>query len=291
MLPVSLDSFDVCQFEHPAFVDLARTLPASVPIVYGSQNVEVDYVSAESRPGAVRRLASARMHALEAELISRASHVFACTEGDRERFGELYGAPREQISVIPNGVDLAAVDAERAGRNGAGLSPPFERRAVFIGSDVKHNRVAAQTLLERVAPHFEREVEFVFLGPCARRLRGPRGTNVVIDPAGELAQYSTSGTIGLNPVVSGSGSNLKLLYYLAHDLPALSTPFGVRGYDDLSPWVTTAELDDFPKALRSAVTSPDGVRERLRRYEWDVGARTAIGVYEELAGRARRSPS
>src|SRR5687768_10214187 len=34
LLPVSLESFDVCQIDHPAFTDLGRNLPSSVPIVY-----------------------------------------------------------------------------------------------------------------------------------------------------------------------------------------------------------------------------------------------------------------
>src|SRR4029453_10205515 len=61
MLPAALAAFELCQFEPPAFVDPARQIPDSVPIVYGSHNVELDYVTAESRPGLVRRRAAGRM--------------------------------------------------------------------------------------------------------------------------------------------------------------------------------------------------------------------------------------
>ena len=283
-LPVSLDSFDIVQFEHPAFVDLAQRVPTSVPIVYGSQNVEFDYVSAESPPGLVRRVAGGRIRTLEARMIKRAKHVFACTTEDRWRFDELYGVSADRVTVIPNGIDLAGVDARQANHShgATSVSMSLPRRAILVGSDVKHNREAARDILERVAPQFETEIEFAFIGPCARRLRGKHGPNVIIDPTRELAHYARPGAIGLNPIVAGSGSNLKLLYYLAHGLSALSTPFGMRGYQDLIPWVMTADLDGFPAALSGTVEAPNGVRQQLTHYEWSAIAAGALQVYESL---------
>ena len=108
----------------------------------------------------------------------------------------------------------------------------------------------------------------------------------VIDPDGELADYAGADVIGLNPVLRGSGTSLKLLHYLAHDLPVLSTPFGLRGLEELSPWVSTADLDAFTGALRGELAVPDGVRDALARYAWDRIARDALQVYRSLTGRA-----
>jgi glycosyltransferase involved in cell wall biosynthesis len=280
LLPVSLASFDVCQVDHPAFVDLVRELAPFRPVVYGSQNVEADYVAAESRPGLVRRLARDRMGALEARLVERASHVFACTDADRRRFGDLYGVPPERMSVLPNGVDLAAVDRARAARRPP--APRRPRRAVFAGSDVAHNRAAVRLILSRLAPALEGEVEFVIVGPCARGVRA-WGAGVRLDPEGDVTGWAGPGTVGLNPVVAGSGSNLKLLQYLACDLPVVTTPFGLRGFEDLAPWVVTAEVEGFVDALRREPPSPDGVREALAPYEWTAVAGRAVRVYEAMA--------
>jgi hypothetical protein len=269
-------------------VDLARSVPDSVPIVYGSQNVEFDYVSAEARPGLVRRLAGARVRALENRLVDRAAHVFACTPGDRRRFGSLYGISEDRITVVPNGLDLSAVDARLAGRNAARPRAParLPRRALFTGSWVKHNRAAVAAILTRIAPKFEREIEFVIVGPCARTFRGPCGPNVRLDPNGDLASYAGPDVVGLNPVEAGSGSSLKLLHYLAHDLPVVSTPFGMHGVAELAPWVLAADLDGFPDALRRELPNTDGLRDRLARYEWTAVARHAVRVYEMLTDRA-----
>lgn len=287
LLPFSLAEFDVCQFDHPAFVDLLRGVPTPVPVVYSSQNVEFDYVCAESPPGPVRRLAGARVRALESRLVARAAHVFACSEGDRHRFGELYDLPADRVTVIPNGVDLAGVDAQRTGQPDASPLAParsrFPRRALFTGSAVAHNHEAVRALLARVTPALEREVEFVIMGGCARRFRRQRRPNVVFDPDRDISQYISPGTIGLNSVEKGAGTSMKLLYYLAHGLPVLSTPFGLRGFEELSPWVTTADLDDFPEALRRELPAPHGVRKELARYDWNQLAREALPIYEALA--------
>ncbi|MDP6538133.1 MAG: glycosyltransferase family 4 protein [Planctomycetota bacterium] len=271
-LPVDPADFDLCQIDHPAFGDLAERLPERLPVVYGSQNVEVDYTAAECRSEAVRRLVARRMGRLEARLVERANLVLACTEGDRLRFEELYGLPPHRCTVAPNGIDLAAVDAALAAADPP--RPRLDRRAVFTGSDVAHNRRAVRALVERVAPELAGEVEIVIVGPCARRAPGSSPANVLLDPTGRLADYATPGTVGLNPVEGGSGSSLKLLDTLAHGLPLVSTPFGARGFEELAPWITRTPVDGFAAALRAEVPFPDGLRERLGPYEWSaVGAR------------------
>jgi hypothetical protein len=190
--------------------------------------------------------------------------------------------------VVTNGVDLAAVDVLSASRQETtpGEPPRFARRAVFSGSDVMHNRTAVRAILTQIAPAFEREIEFVIVGPCAHRFRDQGGPNVRLDPHGDLSRYARPGTVGLNTVVAGSGSSLKLLQYLAYDLPVVSTPFGMRGFPDLAPWVVTADLHDFADALRRELPAPHGVRARLARYEWKSVAQGALRVYEALRCRA-----
>jgi hypothetical protein len=286
LLPVSHASFDLCQIDHPAFVDLAPDASLGIPVVYGSQNVEFDYISAECRAGMVRRIAGQRVRRLEGQLVERAARILACTDADGDRFRELYSVPPDRLTVLPNGVDLAAVDAARAASRGRYRPPRLARRALFSGSDISHNRAAVREIVTRIAPRLERDVEFVILGPCARRASA--GINVVLDPHGDVPTYAGPGVVGLNAVETGSGSNLKVLHYLACDLPVLSTPFGLRGFEDLAPWVRTARLDQFPEALRGELPHPSGLRERLERYEWSAIAERAVEAYGELVrpGRA-----
>ncbi|MDG2385198.1 MAG: hypothetical protein P8N76_26240 [Pirellulaceae bacterium] len=47
-----------------------------------------------------------------------------------------------------------------------------------------------------------------------------------------FSTWAVPGTIGLNPVDQGSGTNLKLIHDLTHRLPVSTTPFGMRGDDE-----------------------------------------------------------
>lgn len=281
LLPISPADFDVCQIEHPAFVDLLRDVPKHVPVVYSAQNVELDYISDECRSPMVRRIVRQRIRNLESKLVRRAAHIFTCTHQDANRLRELYGSDKT-FSILPNGIDLAE-SAPMPVRES--VMPPAggRRRAIFVGSDVQHNRVAVQTILTDIAPALEREVEFVVLGSCGRSFK--ETTNLRLDENGDLAQYARLGAVGLNPVTTGSGSNMKLLRYLACNIPVLSTPFGMRGFEDLEPWVKVVGIDRFADELRAEPRPLDGMSQQLAKYGWDQIAVKALAAYSSLAAR------
>jgi len=64
-----------------------------------------------------------------------------------------------------------------------------------------------------------------------------------------IEQYYKISKIALNPVFSGSGTNIKILDYLNHDLPVISTDFGMRGYDDLKAFVKICKLNEFAREI------------------------------------------
>jgi hypothetical protein len=282
LLPVSLADFDVCQIEHPAFVDLLRDVPRRVPVVYSAQNVELDYVSDECRSPAVRRIVRRRIHALESRLVERATHIFTCTDQDASRLSELYGSGKP-FSILPNGIDVTSSAALPYVRAPVVPSSGLKRKAIFVGSNVEHNRGAVHTILTKIAPALERDVEFIVLGSCIRSFK--EAVNVRLDETGDMARYAGPGAVGLNPVTTGSGSNMKILRYLTCSLPVLSTPFGMRGFEDLAPWVTVVGIDRFADALLAEPRSMDGASQQLANYEWDRIAEKAVRVYRTLAGR------
>jgi hypothetical protein len=57
--------------------------------------------------------------------------------------------------------------------------------------------------------------------------------------------------VGINPVSSGAGSNVKLPTYLAAGLAVVTSAYGLRGYPELAPHVIVAEAADLPEALRA----------------------------------------
>lgn len=67
----------------------------------------------------------------------------------------------------------------------------------------------------------------------------------VLDDADKSAVMQAC-SIAINPMMSGSGSNVKLADYLANGLFVVTTVFGQRGYPDvIQDHINVVALDDF----------------------------------------------
>ena len=81
---------------------------------------------------------------------------------------------------------------------------------------------------------------------------------------------------GMNPMSTGSGTNIKMFDYMAAGLPIVSTYVGARGLDLPEGIAWIGELKDFPSLISSAKNSGRNINRRLfarERFDWD-----AIGI-------------
>jgi glycosyltransferase involved in cell wall biosynthesis len=93
--------------------------------------------------------------------------------------------------------------------------------------------------------------------------------------------------VALHPMTVGAGSNVKLPMMVAAGLPVISTPFGLRGFAPLAPYVTVAEVEGFADALARGVRSVPGAAAAVEAYSWrGLGARLAERYRERREGRA-----
>jgi hypothetical protein len=66
----------------------------------------------------------------------------------------------------------------------------------------------------------------------------------------EKAVVLATASLALNPMISGSGSNLKMMEYAAAGVPIMSTPFGNRGLDYRAGVdIVECELSGFASSL------------------------------------------
>ncbi|MFI5370536.1 MAG: glycosyltransferase [Candidatus Eisenbacteria bacterium] len=244
--------------------------------VYHAHNVEFDhFVSAGPAVAGLRRWA-AGLHALEAGACAAARLVVVVSAEDGARMTELYGVPGERLAVVPNGYDETvlrpATVAERERARAAIGARPGERVALFLGTDVPHNRTALRLLIERVMPGLD-GVRLLAAGSVTGVFLAHREPWLTLRPATpDVSPWLAAADLGLNPVIGGAGSNVKLPAYLAAGLAVVSTPHGLRGYADLAPWVTVASPESFADAIRAATPgwaargdTPPGP---LGRYAW-----------------------
>ena len=97
--------------------------------------------------------------------------------------------------------------------------------------------------------------------------------------------------VALNPIEFGSGTNLKMLQYMAAGLPILSTAAGIRGIERADSFCFVSHKANFPERLRKLLTDAS-LRARLsgaarevvlNKYDWRIaGARAASVIQQKL---------
>lgn len=286
----------------PALLDSGCPLP----FVYDAYNVEADLKAAALPETPVREELLRRVEAIERAAVTEAAAVTACSDLDAAALAARYGRSLASFTVIPNGTTVlhdVPTPAERATaserwrqrfRRSAGAARTPAALAVFFGSWHPPNLDAARLTLEVAA---ERpEVLFLSCGSHGQAFEDRiLPTNVVFP--GNVTQQAkskllTAADVALNPMRTGSGTNLKLIEYLTAGVPVLSTPFGARGTEVVDgEHLLLAPPERFASGLDEVLADPDAAARRaevgrelvVRRYDWNELARTLARLVADLA--------
>ncbi|MFZ5592645.1 MAG: glycosyltransferase [Bacillota bacterium] len=240
--------------------------------IYNAYNCETQlyrqlHPDEKSRPiHEIVRLAELRM-------LEQADLVLYCNEEDLAVFREMALNARFNALFAPNGLMPRRVSKKDAGKESGSFT------VVFMGSNHPPNVHAAKFIVHTLAPQLP-EVTFAIIGSCLQDGSYPpnvRRYGVVNDELKE--QLLSHADLALNPVVEGSGSNVKVLDYFSYKLPVLSSPFGMRGIQaEAGTEYLEATLDQFVDVIRSVMNKPQYLAEIAaagqalahRRYTWDT---------------------
>ena len=184
------------------------------------------------------------------------------------------------VHVPPFALDLSPANGageNGAGENGAGEAPggTGAPRVLFLGAlDVATNTDAVAWFLAKVWPRVTARHATVVLDVVGR---GPSPTlraTLAATPRAELAAdvpdvrpYLARATVAVNPAVSGSGVNIKVIEYLDAGIPLVSTSLATRGLPLAAG--TDLEIQDdeegFADAVLRIVGDPAGARAMAER--------------------------
>jgi glycosyltransferase involved in cell wall biosynthesis len=267
----NISTYDVVIFSHPwAYshfrenIDLDRQL-----LVYDSHNFEGLLRTEFHDDGDLGTEIVKEVILAEYELAHRADLVAACSEEDRNLFAQIYGIDPNKIKIISNGVFTQEIvpPTSKEKLKAKHILKIGENTALFIGSDYKPNVEAANYIYSELAP-FLPEINFIFCG----RVANSKGfkTNTIVSPPNcfligsiseeQKLQYLWAADIALNPMFTGSGTNIKMLDYLAAGLPVVSTQVGARGINkqiDNQQTMVVAKNNKMLNALRSLTNDSD----------------------------------
>lgn len=250
----------------------------SIPILYDAHNVEYKL----KRMLTDNELFLNKVKEVESATCSKAELIYPTSLEDAEEFLRLYSVNRDKIFVVENGVDTHFAkplpsEEKVALKNRLGIADKVV--AVFTGSKHKPNQEALEYIL-KLATEF-REVLFIIIGDIGETLNNSSLPNVIA--TGRLTEEEKdivlkAADIGLNPVVSGSGTNLKLLEYLAYGLIVVSTHFGIRGIPKAKETVITCTPENLSESFKFAIqllkeektveTLKFRARELAQQYDW-----------------------
>jgi glycosyltransferase involved in cell wall biosynthesis len=158
--------------------------------------------------------------------------------------------------------DMVQAKKGRPGRSSSSAAT-FEARA-FKLSAIKHpscvyvaskdhwpNEVGASFILENLSlkmPH----VQFLIVGTSNIRSPGQYQNVVFTGYIDNLDDVLRKCDVGINPMLAGAGTNLKMLAYAAAGLPIVSTHIGARGVLDIGG-VFTCDIFEFSKTLKGVL--------------------------------------
>lgn len=229
---------DTVIFSHPWVYPLVKDhLRSDQVLIYDSQNVE-GFLRAQllDEANSVEMEVLRNVVENESDLGWAANWILACSHEDLLRFNRVYGFPLEKMRVVPNGVmafrdPVTSAEDKVSARKALNI---FDGAyvAIFIGSPYAPNVEAATFITEQIAPLMP-QVTFVISGGVSEGMKS-RLTNVII--TGRLEEdikklWFKAADIGVNPMMSGSGTNIKMFDYMAMSLPVVTTSIGARGIE------------------------------------------------------------
>ncbi len=250
----SIEQSDFVIACHPYLLTAIQSV-SEKPIWYEAQDCEFEIkkdILPNSKTGE-DLLESTRK--VERECCHTSQLIMVCSSDDAQSLIESYGVDGGKIVEVPNGVDLETVpyislEERNLRKVKLGLEGSFT--ALFIGSWHPPNLQAVRYIL-KIAEELP-DVNFLIVGSVGLAFRDEQKTrNVgfmgVVDDKTKATILSIA-DVALNPMKSGSGTNLKMLDYLMAGIPVISTQFGVRGLgieNDIHCIVK--ELDGFSDAI------------------------------------------
>ena len=291
-----LSNCDIVVSLHPYMYPAIKKQLRDEILIYESFNVEHLLKKSILGKGLFRNLLCNYVKQVEKEIVMAADLVFAVSTIDMDMFERTYGINSSKIHLSPNGVDIPAFDILY--KNNTLVKSKIVARdiAIFFGSAHPPNVEAVKTIIYEIAPKMN-DIYFLICGSvCWLFQKEKVGKNVgltsVVSEDEKLELYRVS-DIALNPMLSGAGTNIKMLEYMAAGLPVITTPTGARGLDVENNFSSIiCEISDFPERISEVLSKKDyydkiscnGRKLVEEKYDWKKIAENMAIILEGNLG-------
>ena len=274
---------------HPYSYPFIKAILPNKKLIYEAQDVEYLIKKEMYHKNSTVDSALQKLFETEKECCQNSLLIMTCSEADRLKLAELYDLDPSRIIVVPNGVDTdeieyVSVPDRLANKAKNGLSS--ETLGIFMGGYHEPNLEAANAIIQ-MADRIRKAKIFLLGSQCQYFMNRQLPDNVAL--MGFLSDEQKRRVFSLvdfalNPMMSGSGTNLKMFDYMAAGIPVITTEFGSRGIDNKALFIT-AENSSLPETintfdLHSCSEMVSAAREHMETFfDW---AKIAEGLMKKM---------
>jgi glycosyltransferase involved in cell wall biosynthesis len=223
---------DIIVFSHPYLFALAKYSNNSSKVIYDA--IDVEYLQKKSY---VNNNWNTKLFSNEKNCCDFSNLIFTTSGEDKTNLREIYNLNPEKIAVIPNGVDTGRIqyvpDSERIKQKKL-CNLENTHTILFVGSWHPPNLEALQFIVKDLLPKIN-NTKLLLVGSIKDYYLSEVGElpdNVlafgVVDELEKYEIYKLA-DIAINPMFSGSGTNIKMLDYFSAGIPVVTTETGARG--------------------------------------------------------------
>jgi glycosyltransferase involved in cell wall biosynthesis len=185
---------------------------------------------------------------IERNALENADAVFVMSEENKETVIKHNKCSRSKIHVIPNGVDIDLYT----------LTPNSEKIKykeilgihgkyviLFTGSKHPPNIQAVNEIIKMAKNCKNKDILFL-VGGSIGDLYTNQDNLQFTGHTEDISKLFKAADVAINPMISGGGTNLKMLEYLAAGLPTITTKIGARGLGIIdNQTAIISEIDEF----------------------------------------------
>ena len=277
---------DLVQIESPWLFDwIYKHIPKNKPMILDEHNVYYSLSAPHAR----------EMERKESNAVEKADGILVCSEDDSSLLCNKYNVEKSKVHVIPNGVNvssfkvLSQTEKEELKRQFGFVD---KKIVLFVGSRHLPNIDAVKVIHSIASKVTLKNIIFVIAGSVGNWVSREKQDNILYTGyVGDISPYFMMADIAINPMLSGSGTNLKMLEYLASGLPVITTEIGARGLlVKNEEHVLISTVEDFPQKIEELISDTKKcilLKKKGRmlvedHYDWKIIARKLSSVYGKL---------
>jgi polysaccharide biosynthesis protein PslH len=262
-------------------VSVIRKYDRAVKIVYDAHNVDTDLAKVAVDKWDMKKETMQLINKVERSLYKTVDALIACSQRDLDIFSQMNDG-KLQMAVIPNGVSVS----NKLYDNGVQLDNP--EYILFCGTlSSVPNTEGILWFYDNCWPIVKKsnpDLKLLVLGSG----EAPKSMNAMINDASiefsgtvdDVRSWYNKASVALVPLLSGSGTRLKILEAMSLGLPVVSTSKGAEGieYTEGKNILIADKKNDFANKVMDLLNSKEErnsiqlyARKLVQeKYDWDV---------------------